>query len=197
MKHSKRRWGIPALVLAVAAVGVWFASDRAGDGHGEQRAATVTGTVAASQTMPSARSRGVDARGDDGRRLMRPVTLAEVRSQFPFLSETQLRDGRQLIGLDTPRIAALGQGDDFALTVPGQPSRQALVESAEEDQGVRRIEGRLLSADDLSAERFTLTLSPDHAFVVGHVWMGNREYTLQVRNGAGWWSRADTAAPSS
>ncbi len=197
MKHSKWRWTGPAFVLVAAAAGVWFASGKPGDGDGEKPATTVTGPVEVPQPKPSVRSQGVAARADDGRGLMRPVTLAEVRSQFPFLSEAQLRDGRQFIGLDTPRIAALEQGDDFALSVPGQSSRQALVESVEEDQGVRRIEGRLLSADDLSAERFTLAISPDRTFVVGHVWMGNREYALQIRRGVGWWSRADMAAPSS
>lgn len=121
---------------------------------------------------------------------MRPVTLAEVQAQFPSLTETQLREGRQLMGLDVSRLGDLRQGEDFAMSLPGLPSRQALVERVDEDAGMRRISGSLLSADDRGTERFSLTFASDRTFLVGHLWMGGREYALHMRNGVGWWSRA-------
>lgn len=196
MTYAVWRWVVLGVLLAVVAAGIVWRKQGVADGKAARPAHTSPSVRQAPGALP-VRARPASARADEGEWLMRPVTRAEVQAQFPFLPESQLRDGRQFIGLDATRVGALESGDDFAFSLPGLPSRQALVERTREEDGVRHIEGRLLSADDLRAERFTFTVSPDRSFVVGHVWMGDREYALQVRNGAGWWSRADVAVPAS
>lgn len=132
--------------------------------------------------------------GTAARALLGAARMDEVQAAFPFLDLGRVADAAQWVSLDHEALSRLVEGDSFPWPIDGLPARQALVESVVTYEGMRRVSGSLLGADDRLAERFSMTLSSDRSYVAGHVWVNGGEFALQARNGKGWLGKGAQAA---
>lgn len=103
-----------------------------------------------------------------------------------YLSQRDISDGRTFVSFDIAAAGNLQIGDTFALQIPGETDTSiAMVNDIEGLDGIRRLTGSVLNADS-SESRFSLTLSDDGSYVAGHFALGEREYIVEAKNGAGW-----------
>lgn len=175
MVHSRifrSPWLAVLLLAAAPALGFFVLDDDRAPGARRDMAASADGAVPA---------------------VFVPAGMAEVWQVFPQLEGDWLQQADALLRFDPAQVAALTEGDAFGvdLRVP-DASWVAVVEQAEEIQGLHVIRGRLLGAE---GDRFEMRLSLQDGRLEGEVTRAGERHALVGRYGYGWIHAATAAAP--
>jgi|GEM_PF-1019946 len=113
-----------------------------------------------------------------------PNEMAQVWRAFPQVEGEWLQGVDAFVRFDPARIAALREGDAFAVPSAKGGTMVAVIEQITLQRGERVLRGHL--AHSPRPDRFTMRLSPARNTLAGWFERGGKVHVLVGRHGNGW-----------
>ena len=115
-----------------------------------------------------------------------PQIFETVKTEFNYLDEHQLADGRQFIRFNTQALIGLNQKQVFQIPLTGHSNLTGIIDSINNFEGLQHFTGELMETGRNTGSQFSLTVSKKDNYVVGNFSIGQRSFSLEVKNNVGW-----------
>ena len=115
-----------------------------------------------------------------------PQIFETVKTEFNYLDENLLADGRQFIRFKTQVLIGLNQKKAFQIPLTDHPNLTGVIDSIKNFEGLKHLSGEIMEMGRNTRSQFSLTVSEQDNYVVGNFSIGQRSFSLEVKNNVGW-----------